>query len=300
MTVDWFRHPRTRDDEPERCPFGRCDGSGWILADDSHYARPCECRERLIARSAARALGTTVPRRFRGLDFHRRPIADLDPTIVEYVREYCERIDENLDEGRGLWFHGDVGTGKTSLAMLVAMKAERAGRSVAVYSVPQLLARIRQTFDGAGTTYLELFRRLCEVDLLVLDDLGAERQTEWVLEQLYSLVNERWQNQRAIVVTTNQPDRPPDGPLEDLRAAVAAVRENARDALAGDALLEAAERLERLCERLEALDLADDMLTRLRAQVGRRTVSRLVEICGDPLPMQGPDMRIRLVASADS
>ena len=46
-------------------------------------------------------------------------------------------------------------------------------------------------------------RRLCEVDLLHLDDLGAEKRTEWVLEQLYSIVNERWQNERSIVVTTN-------------------------------------------------------------------------------------------------
>ena len=50
---------------------------------------------------------------------------------------------------------------------------------------------------------MQLFRRLCAVDLLHLDDLGAERRTEWVLEQLYSIVNERWQDQRAIVVTTN-------------------------------------------------------------------------------------------------
>ncbi len=50
---------------------------------------------------------------------------------------------------------------------------------------------------------MDLFRRLCSVDLLHLDDLGAERRTEWVLEQLYSIVNERWQDERSIVVTTN-------------------------------------------------------------------------------------------------
>jgi len=44
------------------------------------------------------------------------------------------------------------------------------------------------------------------VDLLHLDDLGAEHRTDWVLEQLYSIVNERWQDQRAVVVTTNVVD----------------------------------------------------------------------------------------------
>jgi DNA replication protein DnaC len=85
---------------------------------------------------------------------------------------------------------------------------------------------------------MELFRGLCEVDLLHLDDLGAERRTDWVLEQLYSIVNERWQNQRSITVTTNM------------------------------------------------------SLDNLREQVGRRTVSRLVEICGDPIPVMGQDLRI--------
>ena len=86
-----------------------------------------------------------------------------------------------------------------------------AGRSYAVYPVPRLLAEIKRTFDrDASDTYLGFFRRLCTVDLLVLDDLGAEKQTEWVLEQLYSIVNERWQDQRSIVVTTNMPDADAD------------------------------------------------------------------------------------------
>ena len=50
---------------------------------------------------------------------------------------------------------------------------------------------------------MQLFRRLCSVDLLHLDDLGAEKRTEWVLEQLYAIVNERYETQRSIVVTTN-------------------------------------------------------------------------------------------------
>ena len=83
------------------------------------------------------------------------------------------------------------------------MAAERAGRSVAIYPVPRLLAEIKDTYDSEhGGSYMALFRRLCSVDLLHLDDLGAEKRTDWVLEQLYSIVNERWQDQRSIVVTT--------------------------------------------------------------------------------------------------
>jgi DNA replication protein DnaC len=186
------------------CPEKLCDGSGWLLDEETNVARPCACREGRINRTQSRRIGTGIPKRFRGVSFDRKPICDIDPHVVQEVRQFVRRVEDNLDQGRGLWFFGDVGTGKTSLAMLVSKAALEAGRSVAIYSVPRLLADIKETYeDDAARSYTELFRRLCEVDLLHLDDLGAEKPTEWVLEQLYSIVNERWQNERSIVVTTN-------------------------------------------------------------------------------------------------
>jgi DNA replication protein DnaC len=192
----------------DSCPRGVCDGSGWILDEDSNTARPCECRAIRINRRSSRRIGSGIPRRFRGVSFDRKPIRDLDPMVLRQVRDFITDLDRNLDRGRGFWFYGDVGTGKTSLAMLISSAAIEAGRSVAIYSVPQLLADIKATYeDGSGSSYLQLFRRLSRVDLLHLDDLGAEKTTEWVLEQLYAIVNERWQEQRSMLVTTNLMDR---------------------------------------------------------------------------------------------
>jgi DNA replication protein DnaC len=203
--------------EGDFCPRGACDGSGWILDEDTDVARPCECREIRINRASSRRIGSGIPRRFRGVSFDRNPIRELDPMVLRQVRDFVSDIDRNLAAGRGFWFYGDVGTGKTSLAMLISKAAIEAGRSVAIYSVPQLLADIKATYeDGSGSSYLDLFRRLSRVDLLHLDDLGAEKRTEWVLEQLYAIVNERWQEQRSIVVTTNLADR------EELREQVGA------------------------------------------------------------------------------
>lgn len=185
-------------------------------------------------------MGTGIPRRFRGVSLDRKPICDLDPPVLRDVRAFIRDIDHNLAEGRGRWFFGDVGTGKTSLAMLISMAAEKAGNSVAIYSVPRLLAEIKETYeDGSGRSYQQLFRALCEVELLHLDDLGAEKRTDWVIEQLYAIVNERWQDERSILVTTN------------------------------------------------LLDLEE-----LRAQLGPRTVSRLAEMCGTPIPIMGADLRM--------
>ena len=121
------------------------------------------------------------------------------------VRSWVEDLEANLDAGRGLWLMGDTGTGKTTLAMLVSKAALQESRSVAIYSLPKLLARIRRTYDSepGEDSYLPFFERLTSVDLLHIDDLGAEKRSDWVLEQLYALVNERYEAQRSMLITTN-------------------------------------------------------------------------------------------------
>ncbi|MEA2352538.1 MAG: replication protein DnaC [Thermoleophilaceae bacterium] len=194
--------------ESDFCPRGVCDGSGWLLDEETDEARPCECREVRINRASSRRIGSGIPRRFRTVSLESNPLRDFPPEVLRQVRDFVADIDDNLDRGRGFWFYGDVGTGKTSLAMVISRAAVEAGRSVAIYSMPQLLADIRATYEeGSGRSYLDLFRRLSQVDLLHVDDVGAEKTTEWVLEQLYAIVNERWQEQRSMLVTTNLTDR---------------------------------------------------------------------------------------------
>jgi len=228
------------------CPLGVCDGSGWVI-DDDDMARPCECRERRIAQARMRGVRSVLPPKYQGVSFDRPPVSDMarDPrtrAVVEQVRLYIDEMADRLAEGRGLWLTGDVGTGKTTLAMLVSKTAIERGFSAAIYSLPRLLARIRRTYDDevGELSYLEFFRRLTSVDLLHIDDLGAEKRSDWVLEQLYAIVDERYVTNRAMVVTTN-------------------------------------------------LDLPE-----LEEQIGPRTVSRLAEICGDPLPLFGEDQRYRV------
>jgi DNA replication protein DnaC len=286
-------------EEERGCPLGECDGSTWILDEKSGQARPCRCREQRIRQAASGGVGTGIGRRFLEVSFEREPIVSLDSVVLRQVRGFVRSLEDNLEAGGGLWFDGPVGTGKTSLAILVAKAAKQAGRSYAVYPVPRLLAEIKRTFDrDASDSYLGFFRRLCSVDLLVLDDLGAERQTEWVLEQLYSIVNERWQDRRSIVVTTNIPERDPEAPGQALRASVRELREvvsgGLYDGRARDELRRIVERLERVTAQAAAIDVAGifDPIARLRRQVGARTVSRLVEICDDPIPIMGPDRRM--------
>lgn len=191
------------------CPVGACDGSGWILGPED-VARPCECREPRLKRGRTRGVASKLPPRYAGVSFDRPPVSDMarDPSsdgAVEKVQSYIGALDGNLAKGRGLWLSGNTGTGKTTLAMLVSKEALRSGKSVAIYSLPKLLARIRRTYDAepGGDSYSTLFARLTSVDLLHIDDFGAEKRSDWVLEQLYALVNERYEEERSILLTTN-------------------------------------------------------------------------------------------------
>ena len=231
----------TRSGERQACRLGICDGSGWILGPED-VARPCDCRSGMVAQARLRGIDSVIPRKYRGVSFDRPPVTQIDAFVVKRVRDYCERLEENLDEGRGMWFFGSSGTGKTTLAMLISRLALEARRSVAIYSLPKLLSRIRQTYDAeiGEQSYTQFFERLASADLLHLDDLGVEKQTEWVLEQLYALINERYERQRSLIVTSN---------------------------------------------------LEDDELEK---QLGTRVVSRLVEICGDPVLLFDEDRRMRV------
>jgi len=223
------------------CPDGRCDGSGFLFDDEKRIARPCSCRPFRLARKKAKAVEGRLPRRYREVSFDREPVLSIDrsnPAVVREVRRYCRNVAQNLDAGKGLWFTGDVGTGKTTLAMLISKSAMEADRTVAIYSLPRLLAMLRDTYDDdAAYSLNELIDRLCAVDLLHVDDVGAEQTSDWVLEQLYTIVNTRYEDGRALVLTTNLDDE------------------------------------------------------KLKAQIGERTVSRIMEICGMPLGMYGEDQR---------
>ena len=221
--------PSTSATPSETCPFDACDGSGFVVDDATNSATDCRCRPQRVSNARARSLSGVLPRKYRGVSFDRPPVTEIARPVTTAVRHYVNRIDEQLDAGRGLWFFGSVGTGKTTLAMLVSKHALEAGRSVAIYSLPRLLAQIRTTFDDdRGNSYVDLLDRLTAVDLLHIDDVGAEKTSPWVLEQLYAIVNARYEDERSIVITTN---------LE-------------RDALAEQINERTVSRLEEMCEVL--------------------------------------------------
>lgn len=187
------------------CPYGACDGTGMVIDFEANTTYRCRCWPQQVARKRSRRLAHEIPKRFQNLSFEREPIPSIArtaPDVVRAVRRYCDRIDEMLDTGQGMWFAGSAGTGKSHLAYLISQQALNAGRSVAIYTGPRLLDEIRRTYgdDESGST-LDLIDRLTTVELLHVDDLAVARPTDWVLEQLYNIINGRYENERSIIFT---------------------------------------------------------------------------------------------------
>lgn len=195
-------NPHLRAPAAGACPHGACDGSGFVLDEDTNEARPCACRPARVAAARSRSLARAIPERYQHVAFERHPVTEMEPMIVREVRRWCDSVEDRLDAGDGLFFFGSTGTGKTTLAMLAAQQAMRANRTVAIYDAPRLLARIHATYRG-DESRVDLMDSFEAVDLLVLDDLAVAAQNEWVLEQFYSVINRRYEAKRAIVVTAD-------------------------------------------------------------------------------------------------
>jgi len=274
MSADVLNLSSSRD--PSGCPLGLCDGSGFVVEEATNTASDCRCRASRIARKRAASLEGRVPKRYRGASFDRPPVLGMPDPVVSAVRSYVRNLKDRLEEGRGMWLVGDVGTGKTTLAMIVSEAALQAGHSVAIYSLPRLLNLIRDEV-GTENSLLDLLDRLSAVDLLHIDDLGAQHTTPWRLEQLYSIVDARYQAGRPIVATTNL--MPPELAKQMGRQILTTVTED------GEGQTSA--------ERKVVSNDASEV-------VGQRIVSRLIEMCGDPLPLFGHDKRSHYEGTAPS
>ena len=285
---------RVEPRSPSRCPFGVCDGSTWMLDEETNEARPCRCRDQRVRQAASGGVGTGIGRRFLEVSFDREPIvfARLDGAAPgARVRPRDRR--EPREGPRTLVRR--PGRHRQDLARDPRRQGGQ-GRG----AVPARSTRCRAcwprssvTFDrDASDTYLELFRRLCTVDVLVLDDLGAEKQTEWVLEQLYSIVNERWQDRRSIVVTTNIPDADPRGRRACSKQApvTCAKRRRARTGATPRTCAGSLTGWSRVTARVAELDVDSsyDPILRLRRQIGSRTVSPPGRDLRRPDPDHGP------------
>lgn len=179
------------------------------MTDETGYAIPCpKC---LAPLQAARRIGELwgraelLPYAAMTFDnFDRRDgehMSAQERASLNKATKACWKFAQDLSGF--LVLTGPNGNGKTHLAAAIANHVV-ATQAVAFTTVPDLLDRLRSTYNNeGGPSYDDVVKSVQDVPLLILDDLGAEKGNEWVFEKLFQILDARYRNAAATVITTN-------------------------------------------------------------------------------------------------
>jgi DNA replication protein DnaC len=229
-----------------------CDGVGLVRVVNEAgqwVSRACECQE--TEREERRLAAAHIPERYRGCSLDTYEIYhEANPSLrkaLQTARKFAETYPVDT-AGNGLLFVGTAGLGKTHLAVGVLQRLvqERGVRGL-FCDYRELLKSIQNSYNPqVNMTELELLRPVFTAEVLILDDLGAQKPNEWVWDTVALILNTRYNDKLSTIITTNYPDRPAGG--GEKSDAERAAREQTLGDRIGDRMLS---RLAEMCIRVE-------------------------------------------------
>ena len=185
------------------CPI--CDDTTWktIVVDGVSRVTRCDCWQQRMQSSLLQ--NARIPRRYQHCTLENfETHTDSQRTAH---RKAARLVEQFPVVDRGLLFYGDAGVGKTHLAVAILRAiVERTRARALFYESRELLKIVRDSYNNNDTSELDVLRPVFEAEFLVLDDLGAEKKSEWVDETIGLVVNTRYSERRATVFTTNLTD----------------------------------------------------------------------------------------------
>ena len=197
---------RTVTQKEMEIPIGPRKGE-WITAD---YG--CICEDLRLAKETKKTHKNMLGRKMLDVfkshslmnkSLQNATLENYEPTNDELIKakhEVAQYINE-FDGTANMLLHGTYGTGKSHLSISVTKELMKKGYECLFVSLPKLLTKIKNTYNGSGITEDKLLNLIQDVDLLVLDDVGAEQQTEWVNSKLFEIMDDR--AGKATIYTTN-------------------------------------------------------------------------------------------------
>jgi DNA replication protein DnaC len=242
----------------------KCGGGGWIIVekDGLSGAERCECM--IASRSRRIEESANIPPLYSNASFESFRFPDDNPIaskglekvwleVRAFAREYP------CGDKLGLLLVGETGTGKTHLAVAALRHLISRGFEGLFFDYQNLLEKIRSGYDAnSGSSDREAYRTALDTDILMLDDLGAHRVTDWVEDTVTSILTYRCNNRKPLIATTN---------LSDPEAGGLVMERNA----AGQTRIHKT----------------------LAEQIGRRARSRLFEMCRVVMMPKVEDYRVR-------
>lgn len=196
----------------EVCPV--CEGTGWKTVSSGRDGRVARCECRIQARTQALVAAARIPKRYEHCELSS--FTTDFPGVhasLSYARIAALKFVEDYEpgDGTGLLIIGKIGVGKTHLAVGI-LKELIFSKGVAClfYDYRELLKQIQNSYnESVKATEFDVLRPVFETSVLVLDELGAVKPTEWVWDTVSLILNTRYNDNRTTIITTNFDNEPP-------------------------------------------------------------------------------------------
>jgi DNA replication protein DnaC len=241
------------------CPL--CEGTGWqsvSIGSDRRVTR-CDCRRQ--ARAQTLLAAARIPKRYEHCELSNFDFDGAHRQLFPARMAACKFAEEYPLDGTGLMLIGSIGVGKTHLAVgIIRELVLSKGISCLFYDYRELLKQIQNSYnDSVKATELDVLRPVFETEVLVLDELGAVKPTEWVWDTVSLILNTRYNDKRTTIITTNFSDDVGQDPYANPTSEFARAQRSTRRETLGD-------------------------------RIGERMRSRLHEMCRI-IKMEGEDFR---------
>jgi len=185
-----------------------CEGTGWKSVSLGSERRVTRCDCRLRARTQALLAAARIPRRYEHCELSNFESDGPHQQLASSRLAAGKFVEEYPIDSTGLLLIGDIGVGKTHLAVgIIKELILSKGIACLFYDYRELLKQIQNSYnDSVKMTELDVLRPVFEAEVLVLDELGAVKPTDWVWDTVSLILNTRYNNRLTTIITTNFPD----------------------------------------------------------------------------------------------
>jgi DNA replication protein DnaC len=244
---------------------GICGGTGWKVIERGGITGAEKCQCALAERTTILLEQARIPPLYQNASFDNFVLPDDNPTalnalgfVYRHVREYARTYPAS--EKPGLLLIGNPGTGKTHLAVAALRTLIGRGFEGLFFDYQNLLDRIRSGYDtNSGSSDKEAYRTVLDAPVLLMDDLGAHRVTDWVEDTVTSIITYRCNHRKPLIATTNLLD-PEAGSIVDRSSTGMGIKTTLSERIG----MRARSRLFEMCKVIRMPSVEDYRLKRVR------------------------------------
>lgn len=192
------------------CPYQKCKGDGILIGlvdNRKDFVGFCQCHEDKINKNQLKF--ANLPDNFNDLT-----ISSFDTSLYTIQEDavinkkvalrYVETIEQRLIDGKGLYFFSTTaGSGKTRLVVSIANELFKKHINIKFITCIDLIDQIKATFNDSDIDTNDILNKIKNVSVLIIDDLGAEKYTDWVDSVIFNILDNRIKTNRPTIITSN-------------------------------------------------------------------------------------------------